>query len=86
MNRRSKVLRLSEIARARKYVRVLRLCGWSVNQIAEHLGVSRNSVTLFANGRQCPQVATLEKLRDLAFRTQKETQEAIAVLLRGGTK
>ena len=72
MNERTKKKMEAQRERARKCVVLLRNCGFTVNQIADALGVSRNSVTLFSYGKQCPRKKVFSALNRLATKTARQ--------------
>lgn len=78
----------SEVRQAQECMRVLRNCGYSVNQIADDLGISRNSVTLIANGRSRPRKATMERLQELAVKAAADARAVVTQFIKrnGGRK
>ena len=72
MNERTKKKMEARRERARECVVLLRKCGLTVNQIADALDVSRNSVTLFSYGKQCPRKKVFGVLNRLAVKAARQ--------------
>lgn len=83
MNERTKKSRQRRLDKTKACVAALRDCGYSVNEIAEALDVSRNTVTLFSTGRQCPRKEVFRRLNKITSVAVKERIGTLQTFLGG---